>query len=166
MINQEEIKEIKNTTEKLLQKMTMEDFSLELKPSPEGDFLDLDIKLKEPQFLIGEGGQTLMGLERVLRIILSKGIKKKFYLKLDINGYKKNKIDYLKKIAKESADEVSLTKKSKILPPMPAFERRVIHVELSQRRDIIAESQGDDADRHIVINPVDHSKSLLSRDRE
>ena len=76
-----------------------------------------------------------------------------FYLNLDINGYKQSKIEYLKKTAGEIADEVSLTKEERILSPMSAYERRVIHTELSQREDIVTESQGEGMARRIVIKP-------------
>ncbi len=157
--------EIKNTVEEFLQKMTIADFSMELKVSSidkkdgdiEGDYfsqdiIDLDIELKEPQILIGSNGQTLFELQHILRIILNKKFKKIFYLKLDINNYKEKKIEYIKNLAKDIADEVFLTKEKKILPPMPAYQRRIIHMELAQRQDIITESQGDGENRYIIVN--------------
>ena len=62
-------------------------------------------------------------------------------------------MEYLKDMAKNLADQVSLTKEEKILPPMSAYERRIIHAELAQRTDVITESQGDGFDRHVVIKP-------------
>jgi spoIIIJ-associated protein len=117
------------------------------------DIIDLNITLEEPQIIIGERGQTLFETQRLLRAILTKKIQKIFYLNLDINGYKQSKIEYLKKTAKELADEVFLTKEEKALPPMSAYERRIIHAELSSREDITTESQGEGEDRHIVIKP-------------
>ena len=84
-------------------------------------------------------------------MILNKKLQKNIYFKLDINNYQKNKIEYLKKLAKESAEEVILTKKSKVLPPMSSYERRIIHTELAERQDIITESQGDGPDKNITI---------------
>jgi len=167
MIESDEIKKIKEVVEEFFEKMTITDFNIELESystkkehynlaaSPQGkdiiDIVDLDIKIKEPQILIGQSGQTLFELQRILRIILNKKLQKNFYLKLDINDYKKKKIEYLKKLAKDLADEVFLTKEKKILSPMPAYERRVIHTELADRQDIITESQGDGANRCVVI---------------
>jgi len=88
-----------------------------------------------------------------LRMILNKSLQKVFYLNLDINDYKKKKVEYLKFLAKDSADEVSFSKEEKVLLPMSSYERRIIHTELSQRSDIITESQGDGFDRHVVIKP-------------
>lgn len=88
-----------------------------------------------------------------MRVVLNRKLQKTFYFNLDINDYKKKKIEYLKDLARALADQVSLTKEEKILMPMSSYERRIIHSELSQRTDIITESQGDGFDRHVVIKP-------------
>jgi spoIIIJ-associated protein len=36
---------------------------------------------------------------------------------------------------------------------MSAYERKIIHAELADRSDVITESQGNGAERHIVIKP-------------
>jgi spoIIIJ-associated protein len=117
------------------------------------DVVSVDIKLDEPQILIGQGGQTLFEIQRILRTILNKKLKEVFYLNLDINDYKKKKVEYLKDLAREMADQVALTKEEKSLPAMSAYERRVVHAELSQKTDVTTESQGEGFDRHIVIRP-------------
>ncbi len=113
----------------------------------------MNITLEEPQIFIGEKGQTLFEIQRLLRAIVTKKIQKIFYLNLDINNYKQSKVEYLKKMSKELADEVSLTKEEKVLFPMPSYERRIIHTELTQRLDVITESRGEGANRRIVIKP-------------
>ena len=60
------------------------------------DVVELDIKLNEPQILIGQQGQTLFEIQRLLRTVLSRKLQKFFYLNLDINDYKKKKTEYLK----------------------------------------------------------------------
>ena len=74
-----------------------------------------------------------------------------FYIDLDINDYKKKKIEYLKETARAVADEVALTKKEKYLPSMPPYERRIIHMELASRSDVTTESIGQEPERKIVI---------------
>jgi len=153
MIEQNEINKIKETAEEFFGKMTIAISNIDVKTSSETDVVDLDIKIDEPQILIGQGGQTLFEIQRLLRMVLNRKIKKAFYLNLDINEYKKQKIEYLKDLAKSLADQASLTKEEKSFPPMSAYERRIIHAELAQRQDVITESQGDGFDRHIVIKP-------------
>lgn len=122
--------------------------------SQEGSILPVNIKTDEPQILIGQGGQTLFEIQHILRAILRKKFGQEiFYLDLDINDYKKKKIDYLKELARSAADDVSLTKQEKALDPMSAYERRVIHMELASREDIIAESAGEEPERKIIIKP-------------
>jgi len=181
MLEQKDINKIKKSAEEFFDKMTIEVFSIEASLSltkngfkdtqnvteENRDVVDLDIKLNEPQILIGQQGQTLFEIQRLLRTILNKKLSRSqsdrgsstesgqniFYLNLDINDYKKKKIEYLRDLAKELADQVSFTKREKALLPMSAYERRIVHAELSQRTDVITESQGDSFDRHIVIKP-------------
>jgi spoIIIJ-associated protein len=163
-----QVDKIKEAVEEFFEKMTIMISNIEISLSSKNvkdsvgenrDVIDLDKKLDEPQILIGQQGQTLFEIQHLLRMILNKklhtplGTSNIFYLNLDINNYKKKKIEYLKDLAKELADQVSLTKEEKALLPMSAYERRIIHAELSQRTDIITESQGDGFDRHIVIRP-------------
>jgi spoIIIJ-associated protein len=150
-MEQQELNKIKEAAEEFFGKMTIAVDKIEVIPG--SDEAELNIKLQEPQVLIGQGGQTLFEIQRLLRIILNKKLQKSFYLNLDINNYKAQKVEYLKDLAKSSADQVALTREAKELLPMQAYERRIIHAELSQRQDVVTESQGTDQDRHIVIKP-------------
>ena len=159
MIEETEVQKIKDGVEELLQKMTLAVLGVEIESSVvknkeslgDKDVVDINISIEEPQVLIGQNGQTLFELTRLLRIILSKKLKKDFYLNVDINDYKKKKIEYLKDLATTLADQVARAGETKVLPPMPSYERRIIHAELSGRQDVITESQGEGVDRHMVI---------------
>jgi len=145
------LEEIKKIVEEFFKKTT---FDVEIDVLPLKDqTLPLNIKTEEPRILIGENGQTLLEIQHLLRIIIFKKIGEQIFVDLDINDYKKNKIEYLKELAKSVSDEVALTKKEKILSPMFAYERRIIHLELAQRTDIVAESIGKEPERRIVIRP-------------
>lgn len=138
------------------EKMTFE-AEVEVLPLTEAS-LPVRIKTEEPQVLIGQGGETLAEIQRLLRIILrkqlaSQGETEDFYLDLDINDYKKKKAEYLKEVAKEAADDVALTQKERELEPMSAYERRVVHTEISSRTDVVSESAGEGPERRVVIRP-------------
>jgi len=115
--------------------------------------IPVDIKTDDPQLLIGERGQTLQEMQNLLRMVLRKhlGREERFFVDLDINDYKKKKAEYLKEIARSAADEVYLSKKDKELPPMSAYERRVIHMALAGRSDVVTESAGEGQGRRVVI---------------
>ena len=86
-------------------------------------------------------------------MILKKKITDPFYINLDINDYKKKKEEYLKELARSAAEEVALTKREKILGSMLAYERRIIHMELSNRENIETESIGEEPERRVIIKP-------------
>lgn len=152
MINENDKKIIEKTVDEFFSKTTITILKTTINLSSE-DVVDLDVELDEPQILIGQGGQTLFEIQRLLKTVLNKKLQKVFYLNIDINSYKKKKVEYLKGLAKDLADQVSLNKEEKVLLPMSSYERRIIHAELSQRADIVTESQGEGFDRHIVIKP-------------
>ena len=151
MIGQDNLNNIKKIVNEFFEKTSFEVkteiLNLQDKTIP------IKIKTEEPRVLIGQNGQTLADIQHLLKAILSHQITEQFYLDLDINDYKKKKIEYLKQTAKELADDVSLTKKEKMLDPMPSFERRIIHLELADRKDVKTESIGQGIERRIVIRP-------------
>jgi spoIIIJ-associated protein len=116
--------------------------------------MPVSIQAEEPQVLIGDNGRTLFEIQNLLNKILKKQFKEEFYIDLDINDYKKKKLDYLKDIARSYADDVAFSRKEKELKPMSAYERRIIHIELKNRNDIRTESIGIEPDRKIIIKPV------------
>jgi spoIIIJ-associated protein len=171
MLDRNNLDKIKKEVDDFLKMMTIDIESEYLQQKD--DTVYIDIKMKEPQVLIGEGGQTLLDFQHLLAAILRKKIaapdplrsrsetseprlgrrEGSFYIDLDINDYKKKKIEYLKELARSVADEVALDKKEKILPAMPAYERRIIHMELAERGNITTESIGKEPERRIVIKP-------------
>ncbi|MCX6722082.1 MAG: hypothetical protein NTY04_02745 [Candidatus Staskawiczbacteria bacterium] len=167
MLDKKHLETIKEAAEEFFKRMTIDISNAEINCSSvknepkdtkdsteeEKDVVDLKIITEEPQILIGQQGQTLFEIQRLLRMVLNKKMQKVFYLNLDINGYKKKKIEYLKNLAKDLADQASLTKEEKVLPPMSSYERRIVHAELSQRTDVVTESRGEGLDRYVVIKP-------------
>jgi len=156
MISRENLEAIKKITKEFFQKTTF-DIEVEVLPEKEGT-IPINLRTEEPQILIGEGGQTLAEIQHLLKVILKRKlaslpISESFYINLDINNYKQKKYEYLKELARSAADEVVLSKKEKTLAPMPAYERRIIHLELANRQDVTTESIGQEPERRIIISP-------------
>ncbi len=151
MIEREQLNQIKQLVQGFFQRTSF-DVEVEIL-SPEEKTVPVRIKTEEPKILIGQGGQTLAEIQHLLKAMLSRQIQEQFYIDLDINDYKRKKIEYLRDTAKELADEVALNKKEKTLAPMPAYERRIVHLELAGREDIATESIGREPERKIVIRP-------------
>ncbi len=115
--------------------------------------LYIKVKVEEPKILIGQGGIVLNTIQKLLSKILKKQNKGEFFVDLDINEYKEKKYTYLKEMANSIADEVALSKKERELEPMPAYQRRIIHLELAKRNDVLTESIGEEPERRIIIKP-------------
>jgi len=111
-------------------------------------------KVDEPQLFISQGMETLLAVQHLLKVILRKNADCSCYVDLDINEYKKKRRIYLKELALSTANDVALVKREVALSPMSAYERRIVHMELSERRDIMTESRGIGTDRRIVVRPA------------
>ena len=146
------IEEVGEIIDEFFNKMT---FNVEIEIGEIKDnVFPLMITTSSPQLLIGEHGRTLFEIQFLLSRILQREIGQKLFIDLDVNQYKEEKINNLKKIAQEIADQVAATKKEKLLHIMPAYERRIIHLTLAERDDIITESIGDEPERRVIIKPA------------
>ncbi len=116
------------------------------------DVVLINIKTDNGKFLIGKEGFTLKNLEIIIRLIAQKlNYPKK--INLDINSYHKEQEERLKKLAKETAHKVIVTKNPIKLPPMNAYERRIIHLELAINPNVTTESVGEEPERCLIIKP-------------
>ena len=151
-MNLNNLEQIKEEVRTFFNKTTFNlDVDISLK---ENSTIFIDVNSNEPQILIGEGGQTLIDIQRLLKMIIKKKTSDKIYVDLDINNYKKRKMDNLKDLARQVADEVVLANEEKTLFAMSPYERRVVHLELAKRLDIATESVGNDPHRKIIIKPL------------
>jgi len=73
---------------------------------------------------------------------------------VDVNNYRKKREDLIVELGRAAARKAMAEKIEVALPPMNAYERRLVHVELSSRPDIKTESAGEGGERHIVIMPA------------
>jgi spoIIIJ-associated protein len=145
-------KKIKKIAEDLIRKIAPE---AEINVLAQKDAaISIEAKVDDPQMLIGVNAETLMAIQHLLRVILRKAAGEACYIDLDINNYKKKRREYLKELAITTANEVSLAKREISLAPMSSYERRIIHMELSERADIATESQGDGSERKVVVKPA------------
>ncbi len=103
---------------------------------------------------IGKGGENLEAFEHVIRLVVNKGIERPVRIFVDINNYKERRAAVLRERAREIADEVRISGRVETLEPMSPFERRIIHLELAGRGDIITESVGERDERRVVIKPA------------
>ena len=104
--------------------------------------------------LIGREGQHVGALEHLIRLVLNKRLGRAEPLPdfmLDINDYRKAQTEELLSAVRESAKRVLETGRAESLPPMNAFERKVVHTELTAFGNLETQSIGTEPNRRVVI---------------
>ncbi len=146
--------------EDLLEKMHIKaQVDVQIKP-PETDgrhpTLWVDINGQDLSILIGRRGETLEALQYITSLILGKELEKFVPLVIDVEGYRQRRITQLQRLAKRLAEQVVSTGRRQALEPMPASERRVIHLALRNHPDVTTESIGEEPHRKVTIIPKGH----------
>jgi len=113
--------------------------------------LALDIKGDDLGILIGRRGQTLACLEYVTKLIVVGRLKAWLPLSVDVAGYKERRRDSLQRLALYLAEQVKSRRHSITMEPMPADERRIVHLTLADNPDVTTHSIGEGEDRKVVI---------------
>lgn len=113
----------------------------------------VSISTPDSRFLIGREGDTLRSLNHLVRKMLEKshGEEATSALFIDINGYQKKRFDNLKATAYMLAERARYFKSNIEVDPMPAGERRIIHMFLENAKDVVTESTGFGPNRKVVI---------------
>ena len=117
------------------------------------DEINFAIESNDNPLLIGKDGKCLDALLTLLKVYISKLTDDKMMVGLDIGGYRANRKRQLEVLATKTAKEVAKTKIEVKLKPMNAYERKIIHEKLADWRDVYTESEGEGADRALVIKP-------------
>ncbi len=112
-----------------------------------------DINGEELGILIGRRGQTLACLQYIVRLIVANKMQAPTLIVVDVNGYKQRRYQSLKALAERMAEQVAASGKPFTLEPMPAYERRIIHVALASHPDATTQSTGIAEARKVVILP-------------
>jgi len=113
--------------------------------------LALDIKGDDLGILIGRRGQTLASLEYITKLIVVGRLKTWLPLTVDVAGYKKRRVDSLQRLALYLAEQVKSRRRAITMEPMPADERRIIHLTLTDNPDVTTQSIGEGEGRKVVI---------------
>lgn len=106
--------------------------------------------------MIGRDGETLKSLNYLIQKMVEKDKEgeERISFFIDVNGYQKKRFENLKNIAHMMAERARYFKSNIEIDPMPAYERRIIHLFLEKNKDIKTESEGFGKDRRVVIKYI------------
>lgn len=128
------------------------------------EFSLFNIRTKESSLLIGRDGGNIGSLDHLVKMMLKKESLGAGGFVIDVNGYRYAKIERLRQVAKKAALRVSWRNIPETLSPMNSFERRIVHMELSDSPLVKTESAGAEPSRAIVISPLKKEDSKKTFD--
>lgn len=102
--------------------------------------------------LIGRRGETLSALQLLVSLIVGHRTKHRMRIIVDAENYRERREANLRSLALRVAQQVRNYRRSIALEAMPPNERRIVHIALSDSKDISTESIGEGEARRVVIS--------------
>lgn len=148
----EERKDVEQLIEKLFVLLEIEGtFTLE----ENEDILDVLMETKDSGMVIGYHGEVLESLQLVLSLAIAKKIGRFVRVSIEVDGYKKNRTDYLHNLAIQVKERALSENKEQVLSNLKSWERRIVHLFLQSDEQVTSESEGEGKERVLVVRPRD-----------
>jgi spoIIIJ-associated protein len=145
-----ERKEVEELIEKLLSILEIEGtFTLE----EQDDILDVMMETQDTGIVIGYHGEVLESLQLILSLAIAKKIGRFVRVSIEVDGYKKNRTEYLHNLAMQVKEKALAENKEQVLSSLKSWERRIIHLYLQSDEQVTSESSGEGKERVLVIKP-------------
>lgn len=111
----------------------------------------VDIEGKDLSILIGRRSETLNALQYITSLIVNKELGRWVPIQMDVQGYRSRRERQLRQLGRRMAEQAIQSGRKQLLEPMPANERRVIHLELRDHPQVYTESVGEEPYRKVSI---------------
>lgn len=118
----------------------------------ENDAYIVDIEaVDKTGLLIGKKGDTLSSVQLVLGILFKQKTGEWNRVVVNVGDYRQKEEDYLKNLAFSAANRAKETGEAQNLYNLKPWQRRIIHLALSEDKDIETESQGEGEERFLTV---------------
>jgi spoIIIJ-associated protein len=117
--------------------------------------IHIDVHGDDLSILIGRRSETLNAFQYIASLMVGKEVQQWVQLVVDVEGYRNRREKQLRRMARRMAEQAIKTGRRQSLEPMPANERRIIHLELRENPAVTTESVGEDPYRKVTIIPKD-----------
>jgi spoIIIJ-associated protein len=146
--------------EGLLERMDLDAQVVEVS---EDERINIEIEGADAGRVIGKKGQTLDALQFLVNKVVNRFPEGRKHVVLDVEGYKDRRDESLANMAVRLADKASRTGKVISINPMPARERRVIHLALADTPGVTTRSDGEGTERRVRIVPANRRRDRSRR---
>ena len=154
---------------KLVENMALEDVAVAMHPGNNDDMV-ITVDGEAAGVLIGHHGDTLDALQYLTNLAgvqkNENGERTKTRVTIDIEGYRAKREDTLRALARRKAEQALKNRRSVMLEPMSAYERRIIHSEIQGIEGVSTNSVGSDSNRKIVIFLTDKRGAAVMADED
>ena len=113
----------------------------------------VDVHGDDLSILIGRRAERLNALQFITRLIVGKELGHTATIIIDVENYRKRREQQLRRMAKRLADQAARTGRRVAMEPMPANERRIVHIALRDDPRVTTESVGREPRRKVMIIP-------------
>jgi spoIIIJ-associated protein len=118
-----------------------------------GNPIVLDVETENGGLLIGRRGDTLSALQYIVNVLVGKRTRRWTKVVVDVERWRERREETLRALAQRQAERVRQQRRPIALDPMPANERRIIHLALQSHRDVDTHSEGEEPNRRLIITP-------------
>ncbi len=147
----EKIESLQKIAEELLSLMSVSG-KVEVSFDKEAEVYVVDLDAGEENgLLIGKKGDTLGSLQTILGIILKGKTGEWNRVVVNIADYREKEEDYLKNLAENASERAKTTGEPQHLYNLKPWQRRVVHMHLSENKDIETVSEGEGENRYLVV---------------
>jgi spoIIIJ-associated protein len=121
---------------------------------PDEDTVEVSLHGTDLGLLIGPKGATLFALQDLTRTVVQrKTSASNGRLLVDVSEYRRKRRAALERFARQLAQEVGTTGTRKVLEPMNASDRKVVHDAINEIEGVSTTSEGEEPHRRVVILP-------------
>ena len=113
----------------------------------------IDIVGNDLGMLIGRRGEHLSQFQYLVNLLCAKQVTDGRRVVIEVEGYRTRREESLIGLADRVARQVSRSRRSMMMEPMPANERRIIHLKLREHPDVYTESSGEGSQRRVEVRP-------------
>ena len=113
----------------------------------------IDIEGEDSGLLIGRRGETLQATQFLVNLMVNRRAKEPMRVTLDVERYRERRQQALRDMALKVASRVAQTGRPISLEPMPAAERRIVHIALANHTQVVTQSVGVGGNRKVSILP-------------
>ncbi len=143
---------IKKHTKNLLNLLGIEIQEADLEKKDEYWHLRINCGEKNA-LLIGRHGVTIDSLQLILRFLVNQETEDWQKIILDVDGYREKQKKRLAEKALETAHKVEMSGRPIVLANLSPYERRIIHITLSDNPNVSTRSEGEKGERRLIVEP-------------